>query len=490
MRILLHIYELSRGARGGSNIVPLMEPAPAPPAPGPPPWFWIAGAATLAHALILALGLPLFSALPGWFWPLAAKELRWPWLLALAGAAALLARAAWTARRTAARLAALLALGYALQLGFALAEGRGLAGLRDRMVVSGHARFVEMAIERQGLVETVRDYEDLVYEGALGRFAPSKPPGQLLLYMLWERAGSWFAGDAPPQVRAARMRDQATVLWPLFAAAAVVPLYFLGRRLVDERGATAAALLYAFVPAFGLVTLHTDQVFFPLFFTATLLVGVVAAARASPALGLATGVAAYLAAFCTFPLALALPVAVAVSFDRVRRRALAATWGAALAGFLATDLVFRLQLGYDIVERYRTATMYHAWWKGWRPGLGETLKYGAVNLLEYVLWLGLPLALAVAARAARADRDLRRGSWSGATPLTVALLGALVVLLALGQTKGEVARLWLFLVPGFCLVAADELRAGRLVRWRGTLPWLLALQFATTLATKAFQDFW
>ena len=58
-----------------------------------------------------------------------------------------------------------------------------------------------------------------------------------------------------------------------------------------------------------------------------------------------------------------------------------------------------------------------------------------------------------------------------------------------GESKGETARLWLFIVPWLCALAADELRQ----RWPEGRPMaagaLLVLQWATVVLTKTGQDF-
>jgi hypothetical protein len=69
------------------------------------------------------------------------------------------------------------------------------------------------------------------------------------------------------------------------------------------------------------------------------------------------------------------------------------------------------------------------------------------------------------------------------------LLLVFVALALFGRTKGEVARLWLFLVPTICVLAANELfmRVGRGRAW--AIGALLVLQWGTVYLIKVNQDF-
>lgn len=59
-----------------------------------------------------------------------------------------------------------------------------------------------------------------------------------------------------------------------------------------------------------------------------------------------------------------------------------------------------------------------------------------------------------------------------------------------GHTKGEVARLWLFLVPVACILAADGLHRWFIHRRSAGLVWIAILQAGTMYVIKRFQDFW
>ncbi len=155
--------------------------------------------------------------------------------------------------------------GTTLQWGFAMTEGRGVDGLRDRVVTSGHAEFVRKAVKNTDIPFTMSHYESLAESGKLGVFSKAKPPGQILFYMITERFSEWVLGKPDDnRERVHKLQDFITLVWPFFAALAALPLYALTVRLSDAAAARMAVGLYFLTPSFNRVTLHTDQVLFPL----------------------------------------------------------------------------------------------------------------------------------------------------------------------------------------------------------------------------------
>jgi len=461
----------------------------------------------LAHWVVLVFSLPVFAGLPRWFWDFSGKPAGSPAVLAaLVGLPlATLATIVRTPERTRLHLALLFLLGVALQFALALTEYRGLAALRDRMVYTGHAEFAEQAVRVDDVGRLVREYEPLVAGGELGRYAPSKPPGQLLLYVATERMANAAQPEAGRGARLRRLRTFAAWTWPLASMFGLFPLFHLGRLLADEDTTIRAGLLYVFVPSVQLVTLHTDQAFFPLLFLVPLALAAEGGRRGSGSLGAAAGVFAFLAAFGSFGLLPALPLAavlvVAVARDRGTDDAMdgaggkpwygqAARAGAGLlAGFVLSYAAFRVLLGYDALVRFRRATAYHEAWKGGTSGFLADLGFAYVDAIEFALWLGLPLAALAVLAAARSLRRVVQGTIPAADVLGLAVAAVLLVLAVFGKTQGEVARLWLFLVPLVCLAAARE--AGYLFGSRPgrAFALLLLLQGGTVYLMKRFMDF-
>jgi hypothetical protein len=450
------------------------------------------------HLSVLAFQLPLVSQLPGWFYPFDRKPVGPP--LLLFGLAALPALGWWLGRALERRrilaVLGLVVLGYGLQLGFAWSEGRGFDGLRDRIVRSGHAEFAEVAVGQPDFWGTLVGYEAKVRREELGRYAHTKPPGQLLFYMASERLARGFAKDGSPAARLEALRDLAAWTWPLLSYLVLVPLFFLVRSVTDERGAYLACLLYLVVPAVALITLHADQVLFPLLLTTVVWTAVIAQRRRSLAWAVGSGVLTWLSGLFSFALLLAGPVGLAFAAASDRDAPPASRWrlvgrtalGLAVGGAIGYGL--GILLGYDFFSRLEDATRVHAEWKAWRPGPQETFYWAWLDLLEFGLWIGVPLAVLTLASWRRSMRSLAGGDVDGMVLPAVTMALVFLFLAFFGRTKAESARLWLPLVPICCALAADHLMSRGEAARGPAVALVLVLQWLTIVLTKTSQDFW
>jgi methylthioxylose transferase len=297
----------------------------------------------------------------------------------------------------------------------------------------------------------------------LPTFPNQHPPGATILYVLVDR------------------------IWPGLGGAAIatVAMACLGLLVVaglarDELGAAGerwAVVCWALAPVVVLYSATSaDAMWVPVLAGAALAAhrGLV---RRSLPWTLAGGVLLWAGSMLTFAAVLVLP------FLAVRAAAVA--WGgdqpawrwvvrwAAITTATALTLAALLWLlaGYDVVaavraviRSYDAATTAHTrvWWT-WIPG----------DLLAFLAILGFPLAAALLARTGAALRQRAWGSFE------VATLASLLAGAAWGHTKGEVERMWQFLVPFAAVVAVRHL-----TRWRVSLPLVAALLFAQTLAIQ------
>jgi hypothetical protein len=455
------------------------------------------------HLSVLALRLPLFDHLPGWMFTTRAKAVG-PWylLVALAGipVAGRVLERSWRGRPRA-TLCALVLLGFALQHGFAWSEGRGLAGMRDRVVTTGHAEFARVAAEQQSMWDVLVRYEAKVGRGELGLYAHTKPPGQLLFYMATERAARGLARDDSPAARLDAMRDLAAVLWPLLSYLVLLPMFLALRQLIDEQTALRACLLYLVVPSVALITLATDQVLIPLLFMLTIWLVTTAQKRRSWRCAVTAGAVLYLGSFVTFPVLLAAPVAAAFALAvelqaseeptaTSRGRALVKTAGGVALGFGLLFVLFAACLHYDFFARLSDARLSHERWKVWQGDAVEVFYFAWLDYLEFAVFLGVPLTLLGLSAARRAIRVATVGDFGALGLPAIAISSVFLYLGFFGHTKVETARLWLFLVPLCCGLAAAELRARADQNRNLTLSVVLALQWLTVWLTKAGQDFW
>ena len=90
----------------------------------------------------------------------------------------------------------------------------------------------------------------------------------------------------------------------------------------------------------------------------------------------------------------------------------------------------------------------------------------------------------VRASTARILRGDWRGQRDGLAWPGVATAGVLLWLGFFSNTKAEVARLWLFMVPSCCALAANQLHKRCSDNRRATMTAVLALQWLTVLFTK------
>jgi hypothetical protein len=457
-------------------------------------------AAGVVHLTLLVLRLARY--LPDWAWPVWDPAKPPGSLLLIAGLAALTAAAVWlvSLRRAPApiALAMIVVLAIALQYGLAATEGGGLRALRDRMVDSGHAEFADVAVSPGIDAWSVATrYEDLIDQRRLGVYARSKPPGQLLLYVATERLAQRIMPRVNEAGRLKALRALASFTWPAVAALAVIPLYFYALPLAGPSAARAAALWYALVPAVLLITLHTDQAFFPLLGAAFVAL-TAAALRRDHALSLVlAGLSFAGLLWFTFGfLALAVYAAVLTAGTRTPSgarpslRTFARRSGLMVVGSGIGMALFRLVLHYDAWIRYQKAVAFHTSW-GQRVtwDLAHRAYFGTLNVLEYAVWIGLPVTLLVLLGSVRAVRDLVRGDRGELAVHGAALVATVLFLAFFGKTPGETARLWMFLTPMALGVAAAGLwRQPEPLAARTTMI-VAALQALICYATKLFMDF-
>jgi methylthioxylose transferase len=275
------------------------------------------------------------------------------------------------------------------------------------------------------------------------------PPGATVLLAALDRAGA--PGPWPAAV----------VI--LLAGAASTPLvYLLGRALAGEREARVATLAWAFTPTVLIESgTSMDAVFATAGAGAALLI---VRGRARSAAAAAVG--------CSF-LSWALPAAavwagIVVWLRRGPRDALSLAAAAVLTA-VGAYLVLWLATGFDPVAAY-TNTKHH-----YEHGVSRFRPYWYWLLGDpaaFLAGLGVPVAVAYA-RALGAR-----------TAPALALAAVIVAAAASGFAKGEVERIWQFLVPFAVVAAATELDRMRL------RPVLVALAVQAVAVEVLFGTTW
>ena len=291
-------------------------------------------------------------------------------------------------------------------------------------------------------------------------FAAQHPPFATVFYVLVDRA--WAGLDA-----AALATVAAGCLGLLVAAG-------LARDELGEQGERVAVLCWALAPVTVLyVATSADAMWAPV------LAGSALAAdrglqRRSWGWTVAGGVLLWLASMLTFAAALVLP------FLAVRALAVRAAdgWGWVLRWAAATTAVvlglaglLLVTTGYDVAAAVAAVDDF------WSNAPGTTQRVWWVwifgDLVAFAVILGFPLTAAVVARLATVVRERAWGSFEAAT------LAAVLAAACWGHTRGEVERMWQFLVPFAVVVAARQL-----LRWRASLPLVAGLLLGQALAIQ------
>ncbi|MEC7983508.1 MAG: hypothetical protein VX278_00005 [Myxococcota bacterium] len=446
----------------------------------PRSWFVLSLVLGLGALLSLVFHLPTVHQIEAWHWPLHERPLQWsialPFLLAMFGWIAWLHRSNY--RGT---IPLLFVAAMAMQWGPALSIGEGVHALRKHAQFSGHGEFARTGSVGLDKEKVFRDYEKFIQMPSQ-RFSPSKPPGQLLAYItigemaeaVWPlpKANISRARDA----KHGRMLNFLVFLLPILAASAVVPLLAIAQRMVPERPAVPVALFIA-SPCFALVQMHFDQAVYPMLALWIWFLGLRAYESGRPWFwGAILGVGIYLACFVSFSLLPALVILPFLVFSVHKPRLPNGFLLGTVLGFALTATVFYLQWGYDPVLRYKKAMVYHQEWKQWQGTLSVYWISIRVNLIETIWWLGPSLFLPLLWSVKESRQNERK---------YLAIGGFLVLLLLLGFSKtiGEVARLWLFLLPLPLLLLSKDLKQHQAAI-------LIGMSVLWTMAFKYMQDFW
>jgi len=226
--------------------------------------------------------------------------------------------------------------------------------------------------------------------------------------------------------------------------ALAVPLtYALGRSLLDERRARIATLLAGFSPTVLIIGVSSADALY-----ATLaLAAACALLAARPALrAVGPALLALASFFSPALLAIGLWAFLVRLLRRERATAIRLAVGCSVA-VVAFYVVLRLIAGFDLIATVRA--------------IDADYRRGVAGARPYWFWLfGSPAAFLVALGIPIAWLGVR--AVGHRDPAARALAVVIVLSSALGYTKAETERIWVFLVPLACIAAATELPPRRL----------------------------
>ncbi|HEX8859587.1 MAG TPA: hypothetical protein VGC06_10955 [Actinomycetes bacterium] len=299
---------------------------------------------------------------------------------------------------------------------------------------------------------------------SLPDYAAQHPPGATLFYALVARVWPGLGGAAV-----------ATVLAACLGLLVVAALARDELRAVGERW---AVVCWALAPAVVLyAATSADAMWAPVLAGAALAAHRGLARRSLP-WTLAGGALLWLSSMMTFAAVLVLPFLAVRAMGMLLGDEPGAGWrrvarwaAVTTATVLALAAVLWLATGYDLPGTVRAVNRFWSTAPGTRTRSWLSWSFG--DLVAFAAILGVPLTAGLVVGVWTA---LRRRAWWSFEVATVAslLAGALW-----GHTRGEVERMWQFLVPFAVVVAVRQL-----LRWRASMPVVAVMLLAQTVAIE------
>jgi hypothetical protein len=451
---------------------------------------------TIVHWLIFIFREAIFTGIQGWYWQYHLKGLQARDGIFLILLVVVLLASAWVLknpRRLGGNLLVIFILGILLQVGFGWIEGEGFQALEEKYTDSAYKEYAITVSKRNATFASLLNYEENYRDYThLG----TKPPGVLLTYLASERLGNAFRSETSRNGRYERLTGFISYIYPLLSMLALFPLFWASRLVLPSRLVFVPLLLYIACPNVVLMPLLPDQFLFPLLFIAGVWLSLLVVKKKSFVLSILLGGFFFISLYFSFsllPLAFLAILLIWLDYATASRRGplrepLLLSLGL-VAGFGLLALIFWLGLNYDLLTRYQAAMETHRAHKKLETGLAAWFRALLINNVEFTLWTGVPLILLAVFQA----RSAVIRTWKRKPSLLdLALLGLLATFLALNvfsQTRSEVGRLWLFLVPAMAVFAAPQ-AVGLHHKPIRSLWFILVLQLITVWITFHFQDFY
>lgn len=458
-------------------------------------WILIILSFTALHWLILGLQDAVLTSFP-WWWGLFIKK---PFTYRDVIFLVMFVLIMFAARRilqhpgnVRSNLVWVLLVGFVLQTGIGFIEGGGFESLRQKLQNSHQNLYPLYAVQNPSVARAIIYYEEQYRED---RTLGTKPPGTLAFYILMEKLSNLRNPSAPNQERYETLTKFASIAFPLVATLGLLLFQGFCREFLEIDEALMAPLLLATVPNFVIMQLQVDQFLFPILFIIGLWFEWKAVTRRSFWLGFVAGCMAFLAIFVSFsllPLLVMGPVLTCLwailnkGKGEIKKQIL--VFFGMLLGVLLMDMLFRTLYHYDVLLRFENAMAFHQMVKSYEPGLRQVLLAVAQNNLEFIFWVGVPIILMTLSRWTRVALNLVRRRLGNLDLMAIAFLVTYVGLNVLGQTRGEVGRLWIFMVPVFILLAYDEVK-NLFMRRSLAMYCLLGCQLITTFLIYKFSYF-
>ena len=321
-------------------------------------------------------------------------------------------------------------------------------------------------------------------------------------WWLIQKVGEEMGHPPAPEVRESDIAACHLMAWVLLviASSCMIPVYLLGKELVDEECGFAAAGFYAAIPALCFFQPMMDLVYalftvWALWFHARGLgserawIGRLWFAAGGATLGLGL--------FFSYNQLAVLPlVAIWTATEQWRRQqeslvGLLAVGCAIVVGLAIACLGVLALANYDLMRDFLTRDVGRSWDWGTKLGLEPTIRPYAtwlwMNLVEFATFTGIPIAIGLAFGGGRGVVATLKRSADRGQALAAALIVGLLLLDLTGVNRSEVARLWIFFMPLAAIVASSTFIPHRTrVLLVMIAMWAQALAFKLTLTTNNF----
>ena len=307
----------------------------------------------------------------------------------------------------------------------------GTQSLIDHCFQSGHAEFVITGSRGWGVYDLIHNYEQIVLSESQ-RYAASKPPGQVLLYSLFNMLAPQTPGEAPADfVDAAHwgLSLVLTIVMPLLAGLIVFPMFAFSKMMGIDKP-WFPVLLYILSAPFSLIVMHMDQALYPMLTMLTLFLFYKGVDERNALKMVIAGAILGVGCFISFSM---LPVLLLLGLILPYKIESIPSVVHVVLGFVLLYVFLYFGFGYNPIVRYQNAMIHHAQWKGFPWTWGNWWIATRVNLVEFTFWMGPLMPLFLKQRRRVKDMFI----------FTMLFLG----LLFFGKAAGEVARLWMFLMP-------------------------------------------
>ena len=418
------------------------------------------------HWSILFFSIDWFHRMYGWFFGFKKQQVSNPAVfLILMFIAALVV---WITLKRPFRwrrnLLLLICLGYGLQIGFGFLEGEGWESLRIRYEVRGRSRYGELVSRDTFDIRSIQDYEKNFAN--IYHFLRTKPHGYLVFYAATRGLFDLLQLNGSGVERFENLTRFMVFLYPLIAMSVLPLLLRFARRFLPEENAISPLILYVCFPGVILFTLQLDQVIFPFLFVAGILLGIRVSENRSWLLSFFMGTFLYLVVFVSFSLLPLLFFLGAYFFlstlfsdqrGSLKWLEMLKKGGLWLVGSLFVHVIMSTFFNIDLLERYPKAIEAHKIAKHFvsKPGIEPA---ALVNNSEFAIWVGFPMLLLVLAQFLATFRSFRKRTVKPFDLIVLSFGLTLILLNAFGNTRAEVARLWLFTLPVLSLFMSNQIK--------------------------------